>query len=233
MHHLHSRSLFIVAERCRNLDEAKQHRNKLLFNPPLQTGRRKLGFFAPARKIEQESAGLGLYFRTLEYLLIIVGVACLLAAYPIYSNVQADKTADDYVQIVKGASTSDVATTCKKGYDVRCLPLMGYLECQMVFRFASLYAMLVLILMRKQQAHFPLWLVVLSSPSLQVHDLVKMLNFGGDRMMLGSSYSVLTCRGTVHAPHPATARWPCRRFRHKGRLENWSAKANASCHSLS
>jgi hypothetical protein len=98
------------------LHEAEQHRNKLLFNPPQETGNRKFALFAPASSIQKKSSGLGLYFCTLEYLLIIVGAACLLAIYPIYSNLRADKPAERYTLIIQGASST---ASCPKGYDVR------------------------------------------------------------------------------------------------------------------
>lgn len=112
-HHPHER---------RDVAEAQRQRKQLLLEQTVgvDRGKRPFELLASATAIQRESAGLGLYFHTLKYLLLIVGAACLLAIYPILDNIQADKTVEAYEFRTANVSAADTITrNCTREYDVR------------------------------------------------------------------------------------------------------------------
>jgi hypothetical protein len=68
--------------------------------------------------MQQVSAGIGLYFRTLWYFLVLMLLASLLAIYPIIDNTQADRTTTTYP--LRNGAGNVVNGSCDKAYDVRC-----------------------------------------------------------------------------------------------------------------
>jgi hypothetical protein len=109
---------------CR--EQAMKHRKMLLFcraepgtTPHEEPIRKPFAYPSLPRQIQKHSAGLGLYFRTLNYFMFAMLVLTGLAVYPILSNLKADAFTNDYT-LIAAAGESQV---CPKGYGVR-LPLI-------------------------------------------------------------------------------------------------------------
>jgi hypothetical protein len=94
---------------------------KNVFNDgSVETAREPFKWFATTDEIAQVSAGVGLYFKTLWYFLIVMLVASLMAVYPIVSNVSADNTRNEYPLVVIGSSSASKPPLCApKPYSVR------------------------------------------------------------------------------------------------------------------
>ena len=111
-------------------DRAEEQRDALLFKQVkvgetaadgsvIKTYRRPFPLNSHPGALQLQSAGIGLYFRTLWYFLLLMLMASLLAIYPIFDNVQNNTTTTTYSLLrPSGADNTVLEEACPKNYSV-------------------------------------------------------------------------------------------------------------------
>lgn len=101
-------------------EEAHKRRDELLFKNEEegdggQVGaRRDWSVFAKPEEIQTQSSGLGLYFKTLGYFLIVTFLMSLVGIAPLVANFLANEFTDSYTLVEAGADLME----CERRYQV-------------------------------------------------------------------------------------------------------------------
>lgn len=124
-------------------DEAIERREALLFQNEEEGdgskpgARKKWRTFEWPDTIQNQSSGLGLYFKTLCYFLIVSTLMSLVGIWPLVTNYLADEFTDTYTLVEADAEPQ----TCDRNYEVRnLLHLQGALTTFVRMIFAAPFA---------------------------------------------------------------------------------------------